>query len=113
MPYDAAWKHLRDTGTTPGQVAVLKKNLAQIILASACKGEREVEQLKAIALKRSVSGAARRRPEDAHRRRRCSSLWCEHLPFGVSIFSGMSIFAVQRPFKGSPSFASGLERFPA
>ena len=48
--YDEAWKELRDRGTTPDQ-AVLKKNLAQIILASACKGEREVEQLKAIALK--------------------------------------------------------------
>jgi hypothetical protein len=31
-----------------------KKNLAQIILASACKGKRDVEQLKDIAL-RSVS----------------------------------------------------------
>lgn len=49
--YDAAWKYLRDTGTNPDQAAILKKNLAQIILASACKGEREIEQLKAIALK--------------------------------------------------------------
>jgi hypothetical protein len=39
------------TGTNPDQAAVLKKKLSQIILASACKGEREVEQLKAIALK--------------------------------------------------------------
>jgi hypothetical protein len=49
--YEAAWKHLRDTGPTPDQAAALKKNLAQIILASACKGEREVDQLMAIALK--------------------------------------------------------------
>ena len=49
--YEAAWHNLRATGTTRDQAAVLKKNLAQIILASACKGEREVEQLKAIALK--------------------------------------------------------------
>ena len=49
--YDAAWKELRDRGNTPDQTAVLKKNLAQIILASACKGERKVEQLKAIALR--------------------------------------------------------------
>ena len=35
----------------PDGVARLKRNLAQIILASACKDEREVEQLKAIALK--------------------------------------------------------------
>ena len=49
--YDAAWKHLRDADTTPDQAAVLKRNLAQIILASACKGARETEELKAIALK--------------------------------------------------------------
>jgi hypothetical protein len=49
--YDEALKHLRDTGTTTDQAAVLKRNLAQIILASACNGEREVEQLKAIALR--------------------------------------------------------------
>jgi hypothetical protein len=49
--YEAAWQHLRATGTTHGQAAVLKKNLAQIILASACKGEREVEALKDIALR--------------------------------------------------------------
>ena len=49
--YKAAWEHLCATGTNPDQAAVLKKKLSQIILASACKGEREVEQLKAIALK--------------------------------------------------------------
>jgi hypothetical protein len=50
--YEAAWQHFQATGTaTPDQADVLKKNLAQIILASACKGEREVEQLKAIALR--------------------------------------------------------------
>lgn len=49
--YEAAWKKLRAIRTTPEQNAVLKKNLAQIILASACKGEREIEQLKDIALR--------------------------------------------------------------
>lgn len=49
--YEAAWQQLRANGTAPDQAAVLKKNLAQIILASACKGEREIEQLKDIALK--------------------------------------------------------------
>jgi hypothetical protein len=49
--YDEAWKHLRDTDAAPNQVSVLKKKLAQVILASACNGEREVDQLKAIALK--------------------------------------------------------------
>jgi hypothetical protein len=49
--YEAAWQRLRPNRTTPDQDAVLKKNLAQIILASACKGEREIEQLKDIALR--------------------------------------------------------------
>ena len=50
--YEAAWQHFQATRTTtPDQADVLKKNLTQIILASACKGEREVEKLKAIALR--------------------------------------------------------------
>jgi hypothetical protein len=49
--FDEAWKHLCDARANPDQVTVLKRNLVQIILASACKGEREAEQLKAIALK--------------------------------------------------------------
>jgi hypothetical protein len=55
--YDAAWQHLRTNrlSLTADQVPVLKKNLAQIILASACNGKRDVEQLKEIAL-RGVSG---------------------------------------------------------
>jgi hypothetical protein len=44
-------EHLRDTDAAPNQISVLKKKLAQVILASACNGEREVDQLKAIALK--------------------------------------------------------------
>jgi hypothetical protein len=57
--YDAAWQHLwtKRLNLTADQVPVLKKNLAQIILASACNGNRDVEQLKEIAL-RGVSGRA-------------------------------------------------------
>ena len=52
LRYQAAWQHFQVTPTTaPHQADILKKNLAQIILASACKGEREVEKLKAIALR--------------------------------------------------------------
>ena len=36
---------------SPDQAAVLKKKRAQIILASACNGERETERLKDIALR--------------------------------------------------------------
>jgi hypothetical protein len=55
--YDAAWRDLWTKRLTldADQVPVLKKNLAQIILASACNGKRDVEQLKEIAL-RGVSG---------------------------------------------------------
>jgi len=55
--YDAAWQDLwtKRLTLTADQVPVLKKNLAQIILASACNGKRDVEQLKEIAL-RGVSG---------------------------------------------------------
>jgi hypothetical protein len=57
--YDAAWQHLwmNNHALTADQVPVLRKNLAQIILASACNGKRDVEQLKDIAL-RGVSGRA-------------------------------------------------------
>ena len=55
--YDAAWQDLwtKRLTLTADQVPVLKTNLAQIILASACNGKRDAEQLKDIAL-RGVSG---------------------------------------------------------
>jgi hypothetical protein len=55
--YDAAWEHLwtKEHALTTDQVPVVRNNLAQIILASACSGKRDVEQLKEIAL-RGVSG---------------------------------------------------------
>jgi hypothetical protein len=49
--YEAAWRHLWATSLTPDQAAALKKKLAQIILASACNGEREAERLKDTALR--------------------------------------------------------------
>ena len=51
--YDAAWQHLQTNKSTltADQVRVLKKNLVQIILASACTGKRDVERLKEIALR--------------------------------------------------------------
>jgi hypothetical protein len=57
VAYDAAWQYVlanRPT-LTADQVQVLKKNLSQIILASACTGKRDVGRLKEIAL-RAVSG---------------------------------------------------------
>ena len=51
--YDAAWRDLGTKRVTlpPERVAVLEKNLAQIILASACSGKRGTDQLKEIALR--------------------------------------------------------------
>ena len=58
--YDAAWEHLstKRISLKSDQVPTLKKNLAQIILASACNGKRDIEQLKEIAL-RGISGQSR------------------------------------------------------
>jgi hypothetical protein len=58
--YEAAWQDLWTERLTLGaeQTSVLKKNLAQIILASACNGKRDVTQLKEVAL-RGVSSRAR------------------------------------------------------
>jgi hypothetical protein len=58
--YDAAWQQLWATRLTlqSEQVVVLKKNLSQIILASACNGKRDVQQLKEIALRGVGSRAA-------------------------------------------------------
>jgi hypothetical protein len=40
-----------DIALDPAQAAVLKKNLAQIILAFACNGERSIDRLRGVALK--------------------------------------------------------------
>ena len=55
--YDAAWQHVRiqRPALAADQARVLKNNLAQIILASACNGNRDVTRLREIAL-RGVSG---------------------------------------------------------
>ena len=57
--YDAVWQHLQPhrPTLTADQNRNLKRKLAQIILASACNGKRDVEQLKEIAL-RGVTGGA-------------------------------------------------------
>ena len=51
--YDAAWQRIQPTcaGVTADQAVALQTKLAQIILASACTGERDLERLKEIALR--------------------------------------------------------------
>ena len=45
--YDAVWQQIWTTSAmNETQAAVIKNNLAQIILASACTGERDMERLK-------------------------------------------------------------------
>ena len=55
--HEAAWHDLwiKRLSLSADQSVVLRKNLAQLILASACNGKRDSEQLKAIAL-RGVCG---------------------------------------------------------
>jgi hypothetical protein len=62
--YDAAWQHIRATSIemTAEETATVQTKLAQIILASACTGERDMERLKEIAL-RGVSGRRLAVPE--------------------------------------------------
>jgi hypothetical protein len=50
--YEATWQQLAcEAALNVAQAANLKRNLAQIILASACNGEREPERLKGVALR--------------------------------------------------------------
>jgi hypothetical protein len=64
--YDAVWQHLDDKGIKANEASVLKNNLAQIILASACTGERDTERLKQIALRAVSSKLRNKEPEPAH-----------------------------------------------
>ena len=59
--YDSAWQHICDInlGMTATPASLLKKKLAQIILASACTGECDMERLREIALR----GVALDRPQ--------------------------------------------------
>ena len=56
--YEAAWQRMRATivRMTAEEAAAVQTKLAQIILASACTGERDMERLKDIAL-RGISGS--------------------------------------------------------
>jgi len=57
--YNAAWRHLSTKDTIPFErMPALKKNLVQIILASACNGKRDVDQLREIALRGVLGGSA-------------------------------------------------------
>jgi hypothetical protein len=75
--YEAAFRHLRTNRRTltADQVRILKRNLAQIILASACNGKRDAARLKEIAL-RGISG---RLPQ------RLGVLGIQLLPLSLSI----------------------------
>jgi len=57
--YQEVWQQVWTTSSlNEAQAALIKNNLAQIILASACTGERDVGRLKQIAL-RAVIGSRR------------------------------------------------------
>jgi hypothetical protein len=65
--YDAVWQHIQATNAIEAAEAlVLKDNLAQIILASACTGERDTERLKQIALRAVLIKQRIKEPEPAH-----------------------------------------------
>jgi hypothetical protein len=64
--YNAAWQQIWTTNAlNETQAAVIQKNLAQIILASACSGERDKERLKDIALRAVTCTRPPRVPESS------------------------------------------------
>ena len=65
--YDAAWQQVQARQPMKdGEAVVQKNNLAQIILASACTGERDAERLKQIALRAMLSKRRNKEAERAH-----------------------------------------------
>ncbi len=65
--YDAAWQEVHATKPiTPSEASVIKNNLAQIILASACTGERDTERLTQIALRAVLRKQRVKAPEPSH-----------------------------------------------
>ena len=63
--YVAVWQEVRASDIRASEASVLKNNLAQIILASACTGERDTERLKQIALRAVLSKLRNKQPEPA------------------------------------------------
>jgi hypothetical protein len=65
--YDAVWQQVRAMrGIKAAETSVLKNNLTQIILASACTGERDAERLKQIALRAVLGNQRAQEAEPAH-----------------------------------------------
>ena len=65
--YDAVWQQVWTTSAMDNaQAAVIKSNLAQIILASACAGERDIERLKEIALRAVTANRRIMEPEPSY-----------------------------------------------
>jgi hypothetical protein len=56
VAYDVAWKDLVGQSMRADEASDLRRRLAQVILASACTGERDVRRLTEAAL-RAVSTA--------------------------------------------------------
>jgi hypothetical protein len=64
--YDAAWQQVQARKPLKeSEALVLKHNFVQIILASACNGERDAERLKQIALRAVFTKRHNKQPEPA------------------------------------------------
>jgi hypothetical protein len=62
--YNAVWQQVWTTSAlNESQAAVIKNNMAQVILASACTGERDRERLKEIALRAVTVSRRLREPK--------------------------------------------------
>ena len=64
--YKAAWQQVWTTNAlNEAQAAIIQKNLAQVILASACSGERDKDRLKEIAV-RAITSTRPPRVSETH-----------------------------------------------
>lgn len=74
--YEAAWQELlpESSSLTPDAIFLLKKKLAQIILASACTGKPDIDQLKQIAV-RGMSGRISTPDSPGHLAQQSPTAW--------------------------------------
>jgi hypothetical protein len=54
--YNVAWERMATKPMNTAEASNLKNRLAQVILASACTGERDAKRLEQIALRALASG---------------------------------------------------------
>jgi hypothetical protein len=108
--YEAAWQELlpESSSLTPDAIFLLKKKLAQIILASACTGKPDIDQLKQIAV-RGMSGRISTPDSPGHLAQQSPTAWRHALAhrFHRRVSQGGSPPSPIAP-RGSRALSAGL-----